>query len=183
MVIDEFPYLVRASPALPSMIQGAYAPRRGERSSSRTRLLFCGSALSFMGRLLSGNALLRGRASLDLTVQTLDYRRTAQFWGMDNPRLAFLVHAVLGGTPAYRTEMIRYDTPQDLADFDAWVTRTVLSPGNPMFLEARYLLAEEPDLRDPALYHSVLAAIATETPAAAPLAGMWGGAATSLPIR
>lgn len=29
-----------------------------------------------------------------------------------------------------------------------------------MFMEARYLLAEEPDLRDPALYHSVLAAIA-----------------------
>ncbi|MHA6761484.1 ATP-binding protein [Streptacidiphilus sp. PAMC 29251] len=29
-----------------------------------------------------------------------------------------------------------------------------------MFLEARYLLAEEPDLRDGALYHSVLAAIA-----------------------
>jgi len=28
-----------------------------------------------------------------------------------------------------------------------------------MFMEARYLLAEEPDLRDPALYHSVLAAI------------------------
>ncbi|HET6481315.1 MAG TPA: winged helix-turn-helix domain-containing protein, partial [Actinoplanes sp.] len=30
----------------------------------------------------------------------------------------------------------------------------------PLFREARYLLAEEPDIRDPALYHSVLAAIA-----------------------
>ena len=159
VVIDEFPYLVRASPALPSMIQAAYAPRRSERSKSRTRLLLCGSAMSFMGRLLSGSAPLRGRASLDLTVHTLDYRLAAKFWRLIDPRLAFLVHAVVGGTPAYRTEMIRYDAPNDLADFDNWVVRAVLSPGSPMFTEARYLLAEEPDLRDIALYHSVLAAI------------------------
>jgi hypothetical protein len=160
VVIDEFPYLARMSPALPSIIQAAYAPRRAERSESRTRLLLCGSALSFMGRLLAGNAPLRGRASLDLTIQTLDYRLAAQFWGLEDPRLAFLVHAVVGGTPAYRTEMIRFDAPRGPADFDAWVARTILSPGCPMFLEARYLLAEEPELRDTALYHSVLAAIA-----------------------
>lgn len=160
VVIDEFPYLVRTSPVLPSLVQAAYAPRRTQRSESRTRLLLCGSAMSFMGRLLSGSAPLRGRASLDLTVQTLDYQLAAQFWQLDDPRLAFLLHAVVGGTPAYRTEMIRYDAPRDLADFDDWVVRAILSPGSPMFLEARYLLAEEPDMRDPALYHSVLAAIA-----------------------
>jgi len=159
-VIDEFPYLVRAAPSLPSVIQAAYAPRRPERTESRTRLLLCGSALSIMGGLLSGNAPLRGRASLDLTVQTLDYRLAAQFWGLTDPKLALLVNAVVGGTPAYRTEMIRYDSPQGVEDFDAWVVRAVLSPGSPMFLEARYMLSEEPDLRDPALYHSVLAAIA-----------------------
>ena len=160
IVLDEFPYLARVSPSLPSIIQGAYAPRRRERSASRTRLLLCGSAMSFMGGLLSGNAPLRGRASLDMTVHTLDYRLAAEFWGLRDSRLAFLVYAVAGGTPAYRTEMIRYDAPRDQADFDDWVVRAILSPGSPMFMEARYLLAEEPDLRDPALYHSVLAAIA-----------------------
>jgi hypothetical protein len=40
------------------------------------------------------------------------------------------------------------------------VLRTVLSPASPLFREARYLLADEPDLRDGGLYHSVLAAIA-----------------------
>ena len=39
--------------------------------------------------------------------------------------------------------------------------RTVLNPSVPLFREARYLLADEPDLRDTALYHSVLAAIAS----------------------
>jgi len=160
VVIDGFPYLARAAPSLPSVIQAAYAPRRAERTESRTRLLLCGSALSFMGGLLSGNAPLRGRASLDLTVQILNYQLAARFWGLADPRLAFLVNAVVGGTPAYRTEMIRYDTPGSVRDFDEWVVRAILSPGSPMFLEARYLLAEEPDLRDTALYHSVLAAIA-----------------------
>jgi hypothetical protein len=36
----------------------------------------------------------------------------------------------------------------------------VLSSQSPLFREARYLLAEETEIRDPALYHSVLAAIA-----------------------
>src|SRR3982751_6712755 len=55
VVIDEFPYLVRANPQLPSIIQNALAPLRPEREASRTSLLLCGSAMSFMGRLLSGN--------------------------------------------------------------------------------------------------------------------------------
>ncbi|WP_449060958.1 ATP-binding protein [Planomonospora algeriensis] len=174
VVIDEFPYLARANPALPSIIQSAYAPRRAERTSSKTRLLLCGSAMSFMGRLLSGNAPLRGRASLDLPVNTLDYRLAARFWELDDPRLALMVHAVVGGTPAYRTEMIRYDAPRDTADFDDWVVRAVLSPGSPMFLEARYLLAEEPDLRDGALYHSVLSAIAEGNSGRGGIAGYVG---------
>ncbi|MFC4586801.1 AAA family ATPase [Sphaerisporangium corydalis] len=174
VVIDEFPYLARAHPALPSIIQGAYAPRRAERTGSRTRLLLCGSSLSFMGGLLSGNAPLRGRASLDLTVDTLDYRLAARFWDLEDPHLALLVHAVVGGTPAYRTEMIRYDAPRGLDDFDDWIVRAVLSPGSPMFLEARYLLAEEPDLRDGALYHSVLSAIAEGNSGRGGIAGYVG---------
>jgi hypothetical protein len=160
VVIDEFPYLARASPALPSLIQAAFAPRRAERTESRTRLLLCGSALSFMGTLLSGSSPLRGRASLDLTIPTLDFRQAARFWGLEDPGLAFLVHAVLGGTPAYRTEMVRYDAPRNRADFSPWVSRAVLSAGSPMFLEARYLLAEDAAVRDSGIYHSVLAAIA-----------------------
>jgi hypothetical protein len=160
VVIDEFPYLAGGAPLLPSVLQAAYAPRRPERTQSRSRLILCGSALSFMAGLLPDGAPLRGLASMDLTVQTLDYRLAAQFWGLADPKLAFLVNAVVGGTPAYRTEMIRYDAPRDLADFDDWVGRAILSPASRMFLEARYLLAEEAELRDTALYHSVLAAIA-----------------------
>lgn len=160
VVLDEFPYLARVSPALPSILQAAYAPLRPERTDSRTRLLLCGSAMSFMGSLLAGNAPLRGRAGLELMVHPLDHQLAAEFWGITDPRLAVKVNAIVGGTPAYRREFARNDVPAGPDDFDAWVTRTVLNPESPLFREARYLLAEEPDLRDPALYHSVLAAVA-----------------------
>jgi AAA+ ATPase superfamily predicted ATPase len=161
VVIDEFPYLARANPSLPSIIQNALAPLRRERESSRTRLLLCGSALSFMGGLLGGNAPLRGRAGLELLVPTLDHRLAAEFWNIQDPVTALKVNAIVGGTPAYRREFARDDTPAGPEDFDAWVTRTVLSPASPLFREARYLLADEPDLKDMGLYHSVLGAIAS----------------------
>lgn len=159
VVIDEFPFLVKASPELPSIIQRELGPG-GSGSASRARLLLCGSAMSVMGGLLSGQAPLRGRASLELIVQPFGYADAARFWGITDPRLAVLVHAVVGGTPAYRKELVREDTPADAADFDAWVIRTVLNPQTPLFREARYLLAEDTEIRDPALYHSVLAAVA-----------------------
>jgi AAA+ ATPase superfamily predicted ATPase len=159
VIIDEFPYLVKASPGLPSIIQRELGPG-GSGSASRVRLLLCGSAMSVMGGLLSGPAPLRGRASLELAIHPFGYRDAAQFWEITDPKLAALVHSVVGGTPAYRRELLREDTPADLADFDAWVIRTVLNPQTPLFREARYLLAEEAEIRDPSLYHSVLAAVA-----------------------
>ena len=56
---------------------------------------------------------------------------------------------------------MRYDTPADADDFDPWVVRTMLDPMSPLFHEARYLLTNEAEINDTALYHSVLAAVAT----------------------
>ena len=158
-VIDEFPFLVKASPSLPSIIQRELGPGgSGQRSS--IRLLLCGSAMSVMGGLLAGQAPLRGRASLELLVRPFGYQDAARFWGAADPELAVLLHSVVGGTPAYRREFVAFDAPDGRADFDPWLWRTVLNPQSPLFREARYLLAEETEIRDPALYHSVLGAIA-----------------------
>jgi uncharacterized protein len=159
IIIDEFPYLTKASPSLPSVIQRALGPR-GHARQSAARLVLSGSAMSVMGDLLSGNAPLRGRASMEVLVRPFGYRDAARFWGIADPRLAVLVHSIVGGTPAYRREFVAGDSPASLADFDSWVLRTVLNPQLPLFREARYLLAEETDIRDPAIYHAVLGAIA-----------------------
>jgi AAA+ ATPase superfamily predicted ATPase len=172
VIIDEFPYLVDASPALPSLLRRALdrqGPSQG--ATSRARLLLCGSAMSVMGRLLAGSAPLRGRAGLELVLRPFGYIESGRFWGITDPQLAVLVHSIVGGTPAYRRQFVRDDAPADLLDFDGWVTRAVLNPDRPLMREARYLLAEEADIRDPALYHSVLAAVANGN-------GRWGAIAS-----
>lgn len=115
VVIDEFPFLVKASPSLPSLIQRELGPG-GSGRESMARLLLCGSAMSVMGHLLAGQAPLRGRASLELLVRPFGYRDAASFWGAQDPRLAVLLHSVVGGTPAYRREFVAFDVPDGLDD-------------------------------------------------------------------
>jgi uncharacterized protein len=97
-IIDEFPYLVRAEPALPSLIQRMLDQRAWGEQERGTRLLLCGSAMSVMGGLLAGSSPLRGRASLELLIQPFGYRTAAEFWGITDRRLAVLVHSIVGGS-------------------------------------------------------------------------------------
>jgi len=171
LIIDEFPFLVKVSPSLPSLLRrevDRFGPSQG--GQNQARILLCGSAMSVMGRLLTGSAPLRGRAGLEMVVQPFAYREAARFWGADEPALAARLHAIVGGTPAYRRQFVRDDAPAGLADFDDWVVRAVLNPDGPLLRESRYLLAEETEIRDPALYYSVLAAIAAGN-------DTWGGIA------
>ncbi|MGN2640658.1 ATP-binding protein [Nocardia takedensis] len=179
VVIDEFPYLVKAVPELPSLLQREID--RYQTEPSGIRLLLCGSAMSVMGGLLASNAPLRGRAQLEMVVRPFGYRAAASFWGVAaDPSLAAQLHAVLGGTPAYRRQFLADDVPTSLDDFDAWVSRTVLSPLSPLFREARYLLAEEAEIRDTALYHSVLAAVAQGNNTRGGIAGYIGRKAVDI---
>jgi uncharacterized protein len=179
-IIDEFPYLINADPSIPSLIQRQADQDAVAAEARGPRLLLCGSAMSVMDRLMAGSAPLRGRASLELLVRPFDYRTAARFWQIGDPRLAVLVHSIVGGTPAYRHEFIADDVPASLADLDDWVVRTVLNPAIPLFREARYLLAEETGIREPALYNSVLAAIAAGNTTRGGIANFVGRKATEL---
>ncbi|MFD5393244.1 ATP-binding protein [Streptomyces sp. NPDC127097] len=159
VIIDNFPDLVGSSPALPSVIHGAYRRLHQVRRHNRARLILSGGTPSLMRRLFSGPSSLHRLASLELLVRPFDFREAARFWGIRSPRLAVQVYAVVGGTPAYRGDLVCDDTPTDPHDFDAWVCRTVLNPRVPLFWEARNLLAEE-NHADRALSHSALVAIA-----------------------
>jgi uncharacterized protein len=159
VIIDEFPYLVAATPALPSYLQQALSPLSHAKQSSRARLILCGSALTTMTQLLGGGAPLRGRARMELVVRPFWFREAAEFWDVArDPELAFRLNALTGGTPAYK-DMCGGTGPGSLADFDRWVERRLLSPASAMFREGGLLLREEPSITDPTSYASVLAAI------------------------
>ena len=72
-----------------------------------------------------------------------------RFWGLADPRLAFRVHAIVGGTPGYR-ELVR-SAPSSLADLDSWVVEEVLNPASALFREDEWLLGEQRGMENRAL--------------------------------
>ncbi len=159
LVIDEFPYLLRASPELPSVIQHAFDAARTARRPP-FRLILCGSALAVMSTLLVGQRALRGRVTTELLLRPFDFRTARDFWGIRDVPTAFLVHAVLGGTPGYR-DLLAGQVPASTRSFAGWLASGVLDPSHALFREAEYLLAEDPGMADRALYQSVVASIAS----------------------
>jgi uncharacterized protein len=179
VIIDEFPNLVARAPSLPSVIQIALSPRSRASRHTRSRLILCGSALTVMRDLLGGGAPLRGRAKLELVLQPFWYREAASFWQLDgDPELAFRVHALLGGTPAYRA--MAFGPPSNRGSFDRWVADRLLNPASAIFREGSLLLREESGVTDPAPYHGVLAAIAAGAARRSEIAGRIGRPATSI---
>lgn len=156
-VLDEFPFLAHKAPELPSVIQRVFDDSRSG-SVPPFRLVLCGSAMSVMNDLLSGARPLRGRASLQLLVRSFDYRTSAEFWGIRDPATAFLVDAVVGGTPGYR-DLLPAQVPARAGAFFDWLAAGVLNPSHALFSESEYLLTEDPSISDRALYQSVLGAI------------------------
>lgn len=167
VVLDEFPYLLSHSPELPSLLQRFIDNTKD--GPGALRLVLCGSALSVMAKLLEGSQALRGRASLDIIIRTFDYRTAADFWGINDPTTAMLVHSVVGGTPGYR-DLLPASPPKRPQDFAKWLATGPLNPASALFREDDYLLTEERALTDRQLYHSVVAAIAAGSTSQAAIA-------------
>jgi len=87
-----------------------------------------------MARLLTGAQALRGRASHDVMVSAFDYRTAAQFWGIPAASVAFLVHAVIGGTPGYR-DLLPAKPPSRSGDLARWLAAGPLNPASALFRE------------------------------------------------
>lgn len=95
-----------------------------------------------------------------MVLRPFGFREAARFWGLQGQwRVAVQVDALVGGTPAYR-DFCRGDTPAGPSDLTRWVLRRLLDPSSPMFREGRILLAEDPDIVNPAPHLAVLSAIA-----------------------
>lgn len=155
VVIDELPYLLRHSPELLSTLQRWVDERVPGRP---IRLVLCGSSLSVMSTLLTGQEALRGRVMVDLRLDAFDFRQMREYWAIENPTVAFDVHAVVGGSPGYRSLVM--SVPQTRDEFEQWLGDTVLNPAHALYREDEYLLSEEQTITDRGLYWSILAAIA-----------------------
>jgi uncharacterized protein len=180
LVIDEFPYLLTHSPQLPSLLQHLYDSSQADRAPGG-RLILCGSAMSVMHELLSGTKPLRGRAVLDMRLGPFDHRQAAALWGIDDPQLAFQLHAVLGGAPGYR-QLVQDDPPAGIDDFGAWVVDNLFDIDLGLFTrnETEYLLREDPRITNRVVYYEVLSAVAAGATTPSKIGGLIGRERTAL---
>lgn len=150
LVLDEFPYLCEAYPALPSVLQAAWDRVRS--ANSPFNLVLCGSSIAFMEELLAERNPLRGRQTAELNLQPLTYREAALTLPKYTLEERLLAYGIWGGLPYYLS-LLEPQMPlgQNLVD-------TVLQAGSPLYDEANLLLQAE--LSSPSRYASVLHAIA-----------------------
>jgi AAA+ ATPase superfamily predicted ATPase len=179
VVIDELPYLLTHSPDIPSALQSLVDESRDDADPEPKRVIVCGSAFAVMTGLLSGAKALRGRADLDLLLRPFDFRTTADFYGIDDPHVAFRVYATFGGTPGYR-DLLADASPQAPKELDDLLLDTVCNPSHALFGEPSYLLREDPRVTDRALYFSIQAAIAAGATTPSKVAAVLGREARSL---
>ena len=157
VVIDEAGYLVETAPEFPSLLQ-RYFGRRA-RGAGGIRVVLCGSVLAQMTKLMAAGAPLRGRQGLNLRIDPFDYRVAADYWGLrEHPAEAFRLHALIGGTAAYKT-YCGGEAPRP-GRLGPWAERHLLNPASPLHHEGGLLVAEDPSLQDRSLYWGLLNAVA-----------------------
>ena len=149
-VIDEYPYLARAEQSISSRLQHII-----DHSWQKGRLYFilCGSSMSFMQyQVLGYESPLYGRRTAQFRIGALSYREITVF----HPELSLtdqaLLYGVTGGIPHYINKL------EINGDMDEAILENLLQPSSYLFEEPENLLKQE--LREPAIYNSIISAIA-----------------------
>jgi len=150
IIIDEFPYLCISNPALPSILQKIW-DEKGEKSN--IFLILCGSYMSFMEKeVLGSKSPLFGRCTGQIALHPLSFEDLKFFFPRYSEEDRVFAYSMLGGTPAYLQRFNDYKT------IEQNVKEEILNKNGFLFSEPRFLLIEE--LREPAIYFSILKAIA-----------------------
>jgi AAA+ ATPase superfamily predicted ATPase len=152
IIIDEFPDLIKANPAVPSMFQKIWDQNL---KNTPTMLILLGSSITMMEtEVLNYKSPLYGRRTAQWKLEPLKIHHLKPFFPHYNLETIIHVYACLGGIPAYLQKF----NPEN--SFWQNVQQKILSKGEFLYEEAEFLLREE--LREPRNYSIILKAIAQE---------------------
>lgn len=149
-VIDEYPYLAKADSSISSRLQHIIDRTWKD---GKLFLILCGSSMSFMEyQVLGYESPLYGRRTGQYKIQALNYKEITVFNpGLTNEEQA-LVYGVTGGIPHYINKLNIEN------DVDAALKENLFNTSGYLFEEPENLLKQE--LREPAVYNSIITAIA-----------------------
>ncbi len=149
-VIDEYPYLAKADKSVSSRFQHIidHVWQHG-----KLFLILCGSSMSFMeNQVLGYESPLYGRRTAQYKIGALTYKEIKAF----NPNLSneeqALLYGITGGIPHYINKL---NVKQSI---DTALLENLFSTSGYLFEEPENLLKQE--LREPAIYNSIISAVA-----------------------
>lgn len=152
IIIDEFPALIEANHAVPSIFQKIWDQNL---KNTSTMLILLGSSIAMMEtEVLNYKSPLYGRRTAQWKLEPLKIHHLRPFFPQYNFETLVHVYACLGGVPAYLQKF----NPEN--SFWQNVQQKILTKGEFLYEEAEFLLREE--LREPRNYSIILKAIAQE---------------------
>jgi len=168
LCLDEFPYLVQLSPALPSILQ-KYLDRPGPK---KLNLILCGSSQRMMhGLVLDRTAPLYGRALEILKIEPLKAGWIRNALGLEGEK-AVEAYSVWGGVPRY------WELASSFDGLEEAVGELVLHRNGVLHEEPMGLLLDE--MRSAVQPYSLLSVIGQGCHRLSEIAGRLGKPATSL---
>ncbi|HEX8395585.1 MAG TPA: ATP-binding protein [Longimicrobium sp.] len=149
LILDEFPYLSSAAPALPSIIQALWDHEWPE---TRIKLVLSGSHITAMKQLEAADQPLYGRRTARIDIEPFDFVHAAEFVPGYEPRDRLRAFGIFGGVPGH---LALLDPEQPLAEN---VAQQMLGPSGRLLDEAQHML--DAFLSDAQVHYSVIEAIA-----------------------
>lgn len=150
VVIDEYPYVARASKSLASTLQFLIDKNK---DNSKLFLILCGSSMSYMeDHVLSYKSPLYGRRTAQLNIKPFEFFDMCRYFSKMSKEDMALAYGIMGGTPQY---LIQFD---ENLSMETNIKNTYLNPSSFIFEEPNNLLKQE--VREPATYNAVITAIA-----------------------
>ena len=148
IAIDEFPYLIKEDPSLPSMLQEYWDRRLKE---TKIFLILAGSSISMMeSAIMEYGSPLYGRRTGQILLQPLRFVHILDYMG--DMKRAVEFYAVFGGTPAY---IMAIDPEQEILEN---IEEKVMREDSFLFRDVEFVLRAE--LVEPRYYFSILFSLA-----------------------
>ncbi|MFI3215057.1 MAG: ATP-binding protein [Eubacteriales bacterium] len=149
-VIDEYPYLAKCDTSISSRIQH-FIDHQWEHS--KLYLILCGSSMSFMeNQVLGYQSPLFGRRTAQFKITAMTYKEMTAFHpSLSNDEQA-LLYGITGGVPHYINKL------QVKNNITTALIENLFDTSSYLFEEPDNLLKQE--LREPAIYNSIIKAIA-----------------------
>ncbi len=172
LVIDEFPYLLNANPAITSVFQKYWDEHL---SKTKIMLVLCGSSIAMMeSEVLAHRSPLYGRRTGQWKVKPLNFENALKFFPKGaSTEEAIRIYAIAGGVPFYLAELDLSKTAIEN------ILEKIAKKGKLLYEEGELLLKEE--LRDPSTYFSILEAMSAGNTKQAEIANRAGMLPTALP--